>query len=223
MMRANMARSPPDRRARNAATLAGGPALGQVGGHDRHDGDGDDAIGHLEEGVGVGIGGDRVGATGGAGEKDDHELGHLVGQHEAERPSAEADHCAQRGIVEVPVPAEPPRVPPRAGSAPERSIAGPPRARCRARAARCRCGRSRGVARLGAASRQDAEPDEDTDADEVVDDRRPGDGHEAPLRVEQRGGQGEDAVGGDLDHEPAQQRRGVGALGRDGVDEVGVR
>ncbi len=74
----------------------------------------------------------------------------------------------------------------------------------------------------GATPRQDAEPDEDPDADQVVDDRRPGDGDEPPLGVEERGGQREDAIGGDLDHEPAQQRGGDGALGRDGVDEVSV-
>ena len=75
----------------------------------------------------------------------------------------------------------------------------------------------------GAPPGQEAEPDQDGDADQVVDDRRPGHGDEAPLGVEERGGQREDAVGGDLDHEPAQQRGGDGALGRDGVDEVGVR
>ena len=75
----------------------------------------------------------------------------------------------------------------------------------------------------GAAPGQEAEPDQDADADQVVDDGRPGHGDEAPSGVEERGGQREEAVGGDLDHEPAQQGGGVGAFGHDGVDEVGVR
>ena len=75
----------------------------------------------------------------------------------------------------------------------------------------------------GAPPRHEAEPDQDPDADQVVDDRGPGDGDEAPLRVEQGGGQREETVGGDLDHEPAQQGGGVGALDHDGVNELGVR
>ena len=120
--------------------LSGGPALRQVGRHHRHDGDGDDPVGHLQEGVGVGVGGDRVRAPGGAGEEDDHELGDLIGQHEAERPSAEADHGAQGGVVEVPVPAQPARAPPRAGWAPAPRTGAPRRVRCPVRAARPGCG-----------------------------------------------------------------------------------
>ena len=61
------------------------------------------------------------------------------------------------------------------------------------------------------------------DAHQVVDDGCPGHGDEATLGVEKRRRQCEDAVGGDLDHEPAQQRGGVGAFERHRVEELGVR
>ncbi len=67
------------------------------------------------------------------------------------------------------------------------------------------------------------EPHQYPDADEVVDDRRPGHGHEAPPRVEQSRAQREEPVGGDLDHEPAQKRGGHLALEHDALDVGGRR
>ena len=65
---------------------------------------------------------------------------------------------------------------------------------------------------VGALPGPESEPDQDSDADEVVDDGRPGDRDEAPAGVQQRGAECEEAVGADLDHEPAQERRGDLAL-----------
>ena len=59
-------RQPAREAGQEGGVLAGGPTLGQVGRDHRHDGDGDDPVGHLQEGVGVGVGGDRVGAARGA-------------------------------------------------------------------------------------------------------------------------------------------------------------
>ena len=201
--------------------LPGGPPFSQVRSHHRHDGHRHDPVGHLQEGVGIGVGGDRVGPLGGAGEEDDHELSHLVGHHEAEGPSAEADHRAQRGVMEVPVPADgPERRRPQAGDQRQalkydaKGGAEPQQDHFEVMVLQAGQG--------GAAPGQEAEPHQDGDTDHVVDDRRPGHGHEATTGIEECGGEGEEAVGGDLDHEPAQQRGGVGAFGDDGVEELGV-
>ena len=202
--------------------LPGRPPLGQVGRDDRHHGHRHDAVGQLEEGVGVGVRRHRVGPGHAAGQDGDDEEGDLVGQHEAERPPAQAGHGAQRVVAGVPVPAQQPEVgaaqarderhaledDPERGAEPEED--------------------ELGVVLLHAGQRRAAagpqpEPDQDADADDVVDDRRPGDGDEAAAGVEQRGRQREEAVGGDLDHEPAQEPGGHLALEQDAVDLVGAR
>ena len=92
--------------------LPGRPVLGQVGRHDRHHRDRDDAVGELEEGVGVGVRGHRVGPRHAAGQDGHDEERDLVGQHEAEGPPAEAGHGPQRVVAGVPVPAQQPQVGP---------------------------------------------------------------------------------------------------------------
>jgi hypothetical protein len=201
--------------------LAGGPPFGQVGRHHRHDGDGHDAVGHLQEGVGVGVRGDRVGARGRAGQEGDDEHRDLVGHHEAEGPSAEADDRAQRGVVQVPVPPQALRL-----AARRLGISATPWSTTPSEVPRPSRtswpGWSATLARLACRPAHSPNQTRTTDADHVVDDGRPGHGHEAAAGVEQGGGQGEEAVGGDLDHEPAQQRGGDGPLGHDLVDLVGV-
>jgi len=70
----------------------------------------------------------------------------------------------------------------------------------------------------------EAEPDQDEDADEVVDDGCPRDGDEAAARVEQSGPEREEAVGGDLDDEPPQKGGGDLAFELDplGIGGLGV-
>ena len=65
-----------------------------------------DAVGQLEEGVGVGVRRDRVGPGDAAGQHGDDEEGDLVGHHEAEGPAAQAGDGPQRLVARVPVPAQ---------------------------------------------------------------------------------------------------------------------
>ena len=218
MTRARTARSPPVMRCRKAACLPGRPLLGQVGRDDRHDGDRDDAVGQLEEGVGVRIRGHRVGPGHAAGQHGDDEEGDLVGQRRSRRSRRRGGRRAQSA-----------------------SSRGFQRQRSRPRSAWRRLGMRATpwrttpsevprpsstswewccstLARDGAVAGPESEPDQDADADEVVDDRRPGDRDEAAAGVEERGGQGEEPVGGDLDDEPAQERGGDLALEDDAVD-----
>ena len=112
MMSASTARRPPVMRCRKAARLPGRPALGQVRRDHRHHGDRDDAVGQLEEGVGVGVRRHRVGAGDAAGQHGDDEERELVGHHEAEGPPAQAGHGAQGVVARVPAPAQQPEVGP---------------------------------------------------------------------------------------------------------------
>ncbi len=201
--------------------LPGRPAVGQVGGDHRHDRDRDHAVGELHEGVGVDVGRDRVGPRDAAGQHGDDEEGDLVRHHEAEGPAAQAGHGGQRLVAGVPVPAQEAEVgaaqardqrdalehDAERGAQPEQDELAPVRL---------------DAGQRGAVAGPQPEPDQDADAHEVVDDGRPGDGDELAARVEQGAAQGEQAVGGDLDHEPAQERGGHRPLLHDAVDLVGV-
>src|ERR1035437_8302387 len=76
----------------------------------------------------------------------------------------------------------------------------------------------------------EVEPDEYRDAHEVVRHGHPGRGAEPATDIEKRSGDADDAVEEDLGNEPAQQRRGDGAmlthdaqrLRRGGVMQEGV-
>ena len=166
--------------------VPGGPLLRQVGRHHRHHGDGDDAIGQLEEGVGVGVRRHRVGAGHAAGQDRDDEERDLVGQHEPEGPPAQAGHGAQRLVAWVPTPAQQAEV--GAAEARDQRHALEHDAE---RGAEPEEDELRVVllhpGQRGAVAGPEPEPHEDPDADEVVDDRRPGDGNEPTARVEQCG------------------------------------
>ena len=125
---------------------------------------------------------------------------------EAERPAAQAGHRAQRVVARVPAPAQQPEVGPAQARDERHALEDDPERGAEPEQDEL------GVVLLhagqrGAVAGPEPEPDQDADADDVVDDRRPGDGDEAAAGVEQRGRQREEAVGGDLDHEPAQERR----------------
>ena len=146
-----------------------------------------------------------------AGQHGDDEQRHLVGHDEAEGPAPEANDGLQGLVVQLPAPAE--LVP-----------VGLDQARHEGHALEDHAERGAepeqdelGVVRLdagqgGPVAGPEAEPDQDRDADDVVDDGRPGHGHKAPSGVEQRGAEGEQPVGGDLDHEPAEQPGGDASL-----------
>ena len=221
MMSARTARRPPDSRCRKAARCPGRPALGEVGRDHRHHRDRDDAVGQLEEGVGVGVRRDRVGPGHAAGQHGDDEERHLVGHHEAEGPAAQPGDGPQRLVARVPVPAQQAEI-------------GPAQARHERHALEHHAERGAEAEQHelapvrvhagegGTVAGPQAEPDQDGDADDVVDDGRPGHGHELAPGVEERRAQREEAVGGDLDHEPAQEPGGHLALEQHAVQLAGV-
>ena len=208
--------------AQEGTLLPGGPALGQVRRDDRHDGDRDDAVGQLEEGVGVGVGRHGVRPGHAAGQDGDDEQRHLVGQHEAERPPTQARHGAQRLVPRIPAPAQQSEV--GAAQARDERHALEHHSERRAQPEEDQLGVVvLDTGQRGVAPGPQPEPHQDPDADDVVDDRGPGDGDEAAPGVEQCGRQHEEAVGGDLDHEPAQEPGGDLALEQHTVDLVRAR
>ena len=223
-MRARTARRPPVMRCRKAARWPVDHLRGEVRRDHRHDGDRDHAVGELEEGVGVGVRRDRVGPGHAAGQHGDDEEGDLVGQRRSRRSSRPGGprRAARR----------------RAGS----SASAGGRGRRGAGWAPSATPWSTTPREVPRPSRTSWEWWASTLASEAPWPAHRPNQTRMPMHtmlftigaqatatklaagVEQRGAEGEEAVGGDLDHEPAQElgghlalevrRGGAGAGGR---------
>ena len=86
--------------------VALGPAGGELGGRGAHDRHGHDAVGQLEEDVGVGVRAHRPRADL-LGQGQDHQQGDLVGHDEPEGPPRQPEDGAHRLVAEVRPPAQP--------------------------------------------------------------------------------------------------------------------
>ena len=188
--------------------VARGPSGGQRGQQRRHDRNGEDRVGQLEEDVGRRVG--RVPASNLARQDDDDQQQHLVRRGVGERPAGEPSDPAEAGVLQV---EDPP--PPKVELAERRPQEGrhgdDAQRRPNGQDVLLRRGDVDGAA---AGARHQREGQERGGRDQVVGDRGEHRRRELSPGVQQAGGDaGAQPIEDDLGHEPSEEEGGEGAFG----------